>query len=177
MVRRSERLTVTFQCGRWNLVWKLLSEHGYDTTSGGLVCIDYGNQEYAAVLGFFATVDADVADSLERLARFWPTLSMRSPYTDAAEELGDVLEGPLPELFNKLFSLMRLVQKIDSWTTGYVKWKQTRVQRMRTILPTTAEFLDQWDEGSHRWPCLLVALYRLIRHIEDMSERVRITME
>ena len=187
MACRSEALSAAHPCGSWTRVWKPLSEQGYDTVNRGLVCIDYGNREYAAVLALFAALDQDVKTSLERLARFWPTVSLRTPYTEAScerrgdiieifmarlrgdgkEEFGGYLEGPLPELFTRFCLLMRLVQKLDSWETGWLKWKQVPVQPMRAALPCTAPFINQWGEGSHRWPSLLIALYRLLRHLEE----------
>ena len=85
------------------------------------------------------------------------------------DEMGHVLQDlaiegqQLQTLYSKLCSLMRLVQKIDSWSTGFLKWKQEPVGRLRTKFPAAEAFLRLWEDGSHRWASLLVALYRSVQ--------------
>ena len=114
---------------------------------------------------------------------------MSSPYTEAAcERRGDVVEifmarlrghgedemghvlhdlaiegQQLQTLYSNLCSLMRLMQKIDSWSTGFLKWKQEPVGMLRTKCPAAEAFLRLWEDGSHRWASLLVALYRSVQ--------------
>jgi len=168
-----------------------MSEHGYDTLNHGFVCIDYGNREYSTVLAVFAALDPEIMLCLERMARFWPTVSPRAPYTETAcerrgdvvevffarlrghgeEEFGSYLEGPLQQLAAKFCDLMRLVQMLDSWDTTWLKWRGVSVQPMRQALPRAVPFLDQWAEGSHRWSRLLITLYRLGHYLDQLGDR------
>ena len=191
MASRSEALNAAHGRDSWQQVWKPMSEHGYDTLSRGLVCVDYGNREYSAVLAVFAALDPMTMLCLERVARYWPAVSVRAPYTEKScerrgdvmeiflarlrghgeEEYGSYLEGPLPLLAAKFCELMRLVQMLDSWDTTWLKWKQVRVQPMRLALPRAGPFLDQWAEGSHRWSNLLLTMYRFGRHMDQLGDR------
>ena len=189
MASRTEALAAARGPSSWQEVWKPMSEHGYDTLRGGTVSVDYGNREYSAVLAVFAALDAEVMLCLERMARYWPSVSPLQPYTEKAcemrgdvvevffarirghgeEEFGGYLEGQLLPLARTFCELMRLVQMIDSWDTTWLKWKQVEVQPMRLALRKTVPFLDHWAEGSHCWPSLLLALYRLQSHLDQLG--------
>ena len=188
MASRSDALAESRGPSSWKTVWKPMSEHGYDTLRGGTIRVDYGNQEYSAILAVMAVLDAEVMLCLERMSRYWPTLSPRRPYTEKAcemrgdvvevyfarirghgeEEYGSPLEGPLPQLARTFCELLRIVQMIDSWDTTWLKWKQVRVQSMRVALRQSTPFLDHWEEGSHRWPSLLLAIYGLLSHWDQL---------
>ena len=76
------------------------------------------------------------------------------------DDMGDVLQDlaikgqQLQTLYSNLCSLMRLVQKIDSWSTGFLKRKHEPVEMLRPKLPAAEPFLRLWKDGSHRWASL-----------------------
>ena len=158
--------------------FKFLSYRGYDVDR--LRVIDYGNREYLAVLQFWSLASPNMKEHLGSLQEVWPTYFdlWRENKTGAhIERLADVVEiiiaavrdekwfqsvtkkyRPLPEFYNLLVAVCRLVQHLDARLhSGYLKHKREMLPKFKSM--QECEFCKCWSDSRFPQGLLLYSLF------------------
>ena len=76
----------------WQSRWKAVSHEGADVYKGRV--IDYGNREYTVLVGFLHKHDKFLAQCLEWLISWWPSLDPFEP-SHACSEKGFSMKGDI----------------------------------------------------------------------------------
>ena len=166
---RMERTTHKYFGQSWDDIYKDSTFKGYDLRKNEV--IDYGNEEYSALLGAFMITDPDIDYLVGRIAEFWNSLDkFNHPETEHAISMqGDLIElfmaacrGSLQEvvcygtnsipLFNKLCSVLQSIQFFDGHLrTTWIKHSKTRVTRFHKLGITGTElFTLHWANRQGR---------------------------
>ena len=166
----------------WQSMWKPHTRLGFDVIGNRV--IDYGNVEYATLLGSITIMGRHTTfETIGRLSRIWPTLCRwRLPVghqtENATEMQGDAIEllfaalrghekfehcfapaDNLPRLNDTFCQTMRAMHVVHAHcVSGWIKYKEERVSSSlrRQIIPD--HFQRMWrdsDERARLWAALL----------------------
>ena len=163
IVEEMERVSALNPNASFHDLWKPVSQMGFDVIRGRNV--DYGNREYAAIYVMFCN-DPDIADSMEKLQKRWPTLRLDGLQSETAlVRKADVVEvilaalrgnnifhsitkawidehkTTLPTVYLWMLSLCRLVHLFDAFFfSGSIKYLRQSQKEDRVAMVNPEHF-------------------------------------